>query len=43
VIEAATALAADRMKPIHEYLQEQVPYEVIRLVLAHHAAHAQSG
>ncbi len=38
VVEAATHLAADRLRPIFEHLDEQVPFDAIRIVLAHHAA-----
>ena len=41
VAEAAAVLAADRLKPIYEYLDETVPYEIIRVVVAHQRATVQ--
>jgi ATP-dependent DNA helicase RecQ len=41
VVDAATQLNAGRLRPIYEHLQEQVPYEVIRVVLAHQAQRAE--
>ena len=41
VAEAAAVLAADRLRPIYEYLDETVPYEIIRVVVAHQRATAQ--
>jgi len=39
VAQAAIALASEgRFKPIFEYLQGEVPYEIIRLVIAHQRA-----
>ncbi|MFW6059305.1 MAG: DNA helicase RecQ [Phycisphaeraceae bacterium] len=38
IVEAAGAVAADRLRPIYEYLNGEVPYEQIRLVLTHHRA-----
>jgi ATP-dependent DNA helicase RecQ len=38
VIDAATRLSADRLKPIHDAFDGSVPYEIIRCVLTHHAA-----
>jgi len=38
VIEAATELAADRLRPIFEHLGGEVPYEKIRAALTHHRA-----
>ena len=37
VIAAATAIASDgRLKPIHDHLGGEVPYELLRLIITHH-------
>ncbi len=38
IIQATVELAADRLRPIFDHLNGEVPYEQIRLVLAHHRA-----
>jgi ATP-dependent DNA helicase RecQ len=40
VAAAAREVGTDRLKPIYSALNENVPYDAIRLVLAHQAAHA---
>ncbi|MGE3108031.1 MAG: RecQ family ATP-dependent DNA helicase [Phycisphaerales bacterium] len=38
VIDAAAKTGADRLKPIYEFLGEQVSYDQIRIALTHHRA-----
>jgi ATP-dependent DNA helicase RecQ len=38
IIDAAGALGVDRLRPIFEYLNEQVDYAAIKVTLAHHQA-----
>ena len=42
VLDAASTLAADRLGPIHEFLEGDVPFAAIRIVLTHHKVMRES-